>query len=167
MFSLSLIFIYTSYAANIVALLQSTSYNIRTLSDLLNSDMELAVEDTPYSHFFFSTETEPIRKKIYETKIAPPERKSNWVNASYGVSRMRKRLYAFHMELGTLYKHVKDTFYEHEKCGLIEITYLRVIDPWHVIPKHSPYKEIFKVGLVHGEIEFRFKMHRNFFMKYH
>lgn len=154
MFSLSLIFIYTSYAANIVALLQSTSYNIRTLSDLLNSDMELAVEDTPYSHFFFSTETEPIRKKIYETKIAPPERKPNWVNASYGVSRMRRRLYAFHMEVGTLYEHVKDTFYEHEKCGLIEISYLRVIDPWHVIPKHSPYKEIFKVGLVDGEIEF-------------
>lgn len=88
--------------------------------------MELAVEDTPYSRFFFSTETEPIRKQIYETRIAPPNKPPNWVNASYGVSRMRKRLYAFHMELGTGYKHVIDTFYEHEKCGLIEIPYLQV-----------------------------------------
>lgn len=110
--------------------------------------MELAVEDTPYSRFFFSTETEPIRKKIYETKIVPPNKPANWANASYGVSRMRKRMYAFHMELGTGYKHVINTFYEHEKCGLIEITYLRMTDPWQAIPKYSPFKEIFKVGSV-------------------
>lgn len=110
--------------------------------------MELAVDDTPYARHYFATETEPVRKKIYETRIAshkPP----NFVNASYGISRMRKGLYAFHTELVTGYKNVKDTFYEHEKCGLVEIEYLQVVDPWHVIPKHSPYKEIFKVRFVH------------------
>ncbi|XP_031630864.1 ionotropic receptor 75a-like [Contarinia nasturtii] len=146
-FSLCLIFIYTSYTANIVALLQSTSGSIRTLTDLLNSNMELAVDDTPYSRFYFSTETEPIRKKIYETKVAPPNQHSNFVNVSYGIGRMRKGLYAFHTELATGYKNVKDTFYEHEKCGLVEIEYLRIVHPWHGIHKHSPYKEIFKVSL--------------------
>lgn len=111
--------------------------------------MELAVDDTPYSQPYFSTETEPIRKKIYETKIAPPNKPPNFVNVSYGISRMRKGLYAFHTELATGYKNVKDTFYENEKCGLVEIEYLRVVDPWHVIPKYSPYKEIFKVRFVH------------------
>lgn len=87
--------------------------------------MEMAVDDTPYSRHYFATATETIRKKIYETKIAsqtPP----NFLNISYGISQMRKGLYAFHTELVTGYKFVKDTFFEHEKCGLLEISYLEV-----------------------------------------
>lgn len=148
MFCVSLIFIYTSYTANIVALLQSTSNSIRTLSDLLNSNMELGVDDTPYSRFYFSTATEPIRKKIYEKKIAPPNESPHYMNMSMGVSLVRKGLYAFHMELATGYKYVVETFYEHEKCGLVEIKYLQTTYPWQGMPKNSPYKEIFKVRLV-------------------
>lgn len=111
--------------------------------------MELAVDDTPYNRHYFAIENEPIRKKIYETKVAPRNKPPNFVNVSYGVSRMRDGLYAFHTELATGYKNVKDTFYEHEKCGLVEIEYLQVLNPWHGIPKHSPYKEIFKVRFVH------------------
>lgn len=145
MFCVSLIFIYTSYTANIVALLQSTSGSIRTLSDLLNSNLQLGVDDTPYSRHYFSTQTEPIRKKIYETKIAPPNESPHFMNMSHGVSLVRKGLYAFHMELVTGYKSVKDTYYEHEKCGLVEISYLDQNNPWQAVPKFSPYKEIFKV----------------------
>lgn len=50
-----------------------------------------------------------------------------------------------HMEEGPAYKVVEDTFYEHEKCGLVEVDYLSVIEPWFVIQKHLPYKEIIKV----------------------
>ena len=87
--------------------------------------MEMAVDDTPYSRHYFASATEPVRKEIYETKIAshtPP----NFLNISYGISQMRKGMYAFHTELVTGYKFVKDTFYEHEKCGLLEISYLEV-----------------------------------------
>lgn len=58
--------------------------------------MELAVDDTPYSHHYFSTETESVRKKIYEIRIAPPNRPPNFVNVTYGISKMRQGLYAFH-----------------------------------------------------------------------
>lgn len=144
MFSLALIFIYTSYAANIVALLQSTSKSIRTLSDLLHSDIELGVEDTPYSRHLFPLESEPVRRKIYETKVAPPNEQPHFMNATVGIQRMREGFFGFHIELLSGYRHIKDTFYEHEKCGLIEVNFLRFIDPWYGIPKHSPYKEIFK-----------------------
>ncbi|XP_031625634.1 uncharacterized protein LOC116342265 [Contarinia nasturtii] len=87
-FYLCLIFVYTSYTANIVALLQSTSKSIRTLADLLNSNIELGVEDSPYLKFFFSAETEPIRKKIYDTKIAPQNKPPDWVNDGCGQSRL-------------------------------------------------------------------------------
>lgn len=128
-----------------MALLQSTSKNIRTLSDLLDSNIELGVEDIPYTRYFFSTQTEPIRKKIYETKIAPPGKPAQFVNVSYGISKMRKGLYAFHTELGVGYKHIKDTFLEHEKCGIGRISFIQLPDPLHCAPKHSPYKEMFKV----------------------
>lgn len=50
---LVLMFLYTSYSANIVALLQSTDENIRSLEDLYNSRISLGVEDISYSHYYF------------------------------------------------------------------------------------------------------------------
>lgn len=56
------------------------------------------------------------------------------------------------MEISTGYKLIEETFYEHEKCGLKEIDYLNLIDPWFVIQKHSPYKELLKVKYAEEEI---------------
>lgn len=56
------------------------------------------------------------------------------------------------MEASPGYKLVEDTFYEHEKCGLTEIDFLNVIDPWYAISKNSPYKEILKVKYVHDQL---------------
>lgn len=57
-------------------------------------------------------------------------------------------LFAFHMETGVGYKVVGEVFHENEKCGLQEIQYLQVIDPWLAVQKNSSYKEMFKIGLV-------------------
>lgn len=51
---LILMLFYTSYAANIVALLQSPSNKIRTVKDLYHSRLELGVQDTPYNRYYFS-----------------------------------------------------------------------------------------------------------------
>lgn len=147
---MSAVFIFTSYTASIVALLQSTSKNIQTLADLLNSNIDLGVEETPYAHHYFSTEKEPIRKKIYETKVAPPNELPHFTNATYGISMVRQGFYAFHMIQEIAYKHIKQTFYEHEKCGLLQISYLQDAYPMHAIPKTSPFKEMFKVRYSHN-----------------
>lgn len=49
----SLMFLYTSYSANILALLQSSSTSIQTLSDLLKSRLQVGVDDTIFNHFYF------------------------------------------------------------------------------------------------------------------
>lgn len=49
----SFMFLYTSYSANIVALLQSSSTSIQTLQDLLNSRLQVGVDDTVFNHFYF------------------------------------------------------------------------------------------------------------------
>lgn len=61
---------------------------------------------------------------------------------------MLQGLFAFHMEIGVGYKFVGKYFHEGEKCGLKEIQYLQVIDPFLAVRKHTPYKEMFKIGYV-------------------
>ncbi|CAH2260940.1 jg17716 [Pararge aegeria aegeria] len=139
-------FLYTSYAANIVALLQSSSSQIRTLDDLLHSRIKFGVHDTVFNRYYFSTETEPVRKAIYETKVAPPGATPRFMTMEAGVKEIKKGLFAFHMETGVGYKFVGKFFEEGEKCGLKEIQYLRVIDPWLAVRKNTPFMEMFKIG---------------------
>lgn len=56
----SLMFLYASYSANIVALLQSSSTSIQTLSDLLHSRLQVGVDDTVFNRFYF-----PVRTYVY------------------------------------------------------------------------------------------------------
>ncbi|CAK1596061.1 unnamed protein product [Parnassius mnemosyne] len=140
------VFLYTSYSASIVALLQSTSNQIRTLSDLLNSKLELGAEDIVYNRYLFSTATEPVKKAIYQNKIAPRGSKANFMKLEDGVRKLQKEPFAFNMNTGLGYRLVEQYFYEHEKCGLREISYFVNNKPWQTCRKDSPYKEIFKIG---------------------
>lgn len=87
-----MLFIYTSYTANIVALLQSTSKKINSLDDLLVSGMEMAADDNPYTRAWFAilSKTDSVRKSIYETKIAPPNQPENFINLTAGVDKIRQ-----------------------------------------------------------------------------
>lgn len=49
-----LMFLYTSYSANIVALLQSPSTKIKTLDDLYRSRLRIGVDDTVFNRYYFS-----------------------------------------------------------------------------------------------------------------
>lgn len=71
------------------------------------------------------------------------------MNMDEGVRRMRAGFFGFHVELGAGYKLVSDTFLESEKCGLHEIEYLELVEPYFSIKKNSSYKEIFKMGYVY------------------
>nr|XP_037872942.1 ionotropic receptor 75a-like [Bombyx mori] len=144
---LTFLFLYISYSANIVALLQSNSKQIRTLQDLLNSKLELGVEDIVYNRYYFSTATEPIRKAIYETKVAPKGSKANFMSIEEGVKKLQKSPFAFNMNIGTGYKIIERYFEEHEKCGLQEINYIESSIPWMSCRKNSPFREIYKLGL--------------------
>jgi len=45
--------LYTSYTANIVALLRSDTNSIKTISDLLQSSLTLGVAENVYLRYFF------------------------------------------------------------------------------------------------------------------
>nr|ULA45346.1 chemosensory ionotropic receptor IR75q.1 [Agrotis segetum] len=147
---LAFLFLYTSYSAYIVALLQSTSNRIRTLTDLLNSKLELGVEDVPYNRYYFSaaySSKDPIKKAIFETKVAP-RGKPNFMSIEEGVKAMQKKPFAFNMNIGTGYRIVSAFFQEHEKCGLQEIDFIQNNKPWLCSRKNSPFGEMFKIGYI-------------------
>ncbi|KAJ0177155.1 hypothetical protein K1T71_007164 [Dendrolimus kikuchii] len=143
---LTFLFLYTAYSASIVALLQSSSNQIRTLSDLLHSRLELGLENTVYNEYYFRTATEPVRKAIYDTKIAPKGQKA-FISVEDGVKKMKNEPFAFNMYLGIGYRMVDKHFYEHEKCGLQEIAYIQESNPYIACRKNTPFMEIYKVGL--------------------
>lgn len=144
----ALMFMYASYSANIVALLQSPSSKIKTLDDLYASRIKMGVDDTVFNHYYFAHAEERVRKAIYTDKIKRKDGSENFYSLSDGVSMVRDGLFAFHMEVGVGYKILLEKFQEDEKCGLQEIQYLQVIDPFYAIQKNSSFKELFKVGLL-------------------
>ncbi|CAO1408592.1 unnamed protein product [Diamesa hyperborea] len=145
---LALSFLYSAYTANIVSLLQSPAKHIRTLEDLYKSKIKLGAEDTQVNHIYFSTADDPLQRKIYLEKLAPPNQQDNFVNRSIGIAKVRKGLYAFIMEESGAYKIMEDTYYEHQKCELLNIRYIELTHPFIMIQKRSPYKEILKVNIV-------------------
>lgn len=138
-------FLYSAYTANVVSLLQSPSKNIKTMEDLFNSKLKLGAEDTPYNRHYFSTTKNPFERKVYLDKLAPPGKKDNFLTAKEGISRVRNGLYAFVVEETTAFSIMENTFFEHEKCELVSIEYLKFTDPFIMIRKRSPYKEILKI----------------------
>ncbi|XP_055919470.1 glutamate [NMDA] receptor subunit 1-like [Eupeodes corollae] len=145
---LMLMFLYTSYSANIVALLQSPSRKIQTLNDLLKSRLKLGADDTIFNRYYFTHTSDPVRQQIYQQKILNKDGSENFMTLEEGVELLREGLFAFHMEIGVGYKVVSETFREDEKCALQEIQYLQVIDPWYAIQKNSSYKELLKIGMM-------------------
>ncbi|XP_053664082.1 ionotropic receptor 75a-like [Anopheles marshallii] len=142
-----LMFLYASYSANIVALIQSPSTKIQTLEDLLASRLKTGAEDTVYNHYYFRHETEPTRKALYERKMRNKDGTENFLPLAQGVELIRQGHYAFHVERGVCYKLISETFQEEEKCGLQEMEYLKVIEPYYAVQKNSSFREPVRINL--------------------
>lgn len=163
-FFVFVLFMFISYTANIVSLLQATDKSIRTIEDLYRSQLGIGVDDVPYNRYWMPNSVDKIKKALYNEKIAGQP--SKWMNVSVGVARMRQVLisfdktkftnisksiydlqgmYAFHAEQGPIFREIEKTFYEHEKCGLVLIDYLGMTAPWVALPKRSPFKEVIRV----------------------
>uniref|UniRef100_A0A0K8TUX6 Ionotropic Receptor n=1 Tax=Epiphyas postvittana TaxID=65032 RepID=A0A0K8TUX6_EPIPO len=144
----ALTILYAAYSANIVVLLRAPSSSVRSLQDILNSPLKLGASDFAYNRYFFKKLNEPLRKTIYNKKIAPKGKKANFYTMKEGVEKIRRGLFAFHMELNPGYRLIQETYQEDEKCDLVEIDYINEIDPWVPGQKRSPYKDLFKINFI-------------------
>lgn len=138
------LFVFISYSANILVLLQSPSHAIKTIDDLIASPVRLAIQDARYTRFYYEKENAGLLNRVYEKKIKP-QGNDGWVyDTLMGIDKIRTQLFAFEVETTTAYKFISQTFTDDEKCSLSEITVLKVPRLSGSIARNSPYKELFK-----------------------
>lgn len=134
--------LFTSYAANIVALLQSPSNTIKTIPDLINSPLKIVVQETVYNHVYYNETTDPAKIMLWNKKIEPNGMKAFESSVPIGVEKLKSGTYAFQVESHAAYQVISDTFNEHEKCKLKELPAFKL--PRCTVPlrKNSRYREM-------------------------
>ncbi|KAJ8873535.1 hypothetical protein PR048_024353 [Dryococelus australis] len=92
--------------------------------------------------------SDPVRKGLYRKVMSSGSKKPNFLELEEGVEKVRRGLFAFHVEESGGYKLVRETFAEEEKCGLQVVA--GYIQPdtyaWISVARATPYTEIFKRG---------------------
>ncbi|XP_020706263.1 ionotropic receptor 75a-like isoform X2 [Athalia rosae] len=138
------------YSASIVgSLLAEPPRYIRTLKDLLESDMPVGIEDIAYNYNHFATTTDEVALELHRRKIAPGKgrKRAAYFNVTDGLRRLQKGNFAFHVDVATAYKFITDEFEEDEICDLVEIQLFPQHHLGTVTSKHSPFKKMVTYGM--------------------
>ncbi|KAG7301285.1 hypothetical protein JYU34_014206 [Plutella xylostella] len=143
-FSLTL---YQYYNAVVVStLLREPPKNIRSLEDLLKSDLKTGVEDVLYNIDFFRHTTNPIAIQLYNEKVVTHNQR-NFFKADYGMARVKQGGFAFHVDSSSGYRIMRRTFVEREVCEVQEVPLFPPQNMVATVKKGSPYKGILAYGL--------------------
>ncbi|VVC30077.1 Ionotropic glutamate receptor [Cinara cedri] len=145
---LTAVFLFTSYAATIVVLLQSTSRTIvRNLNDLADKPITFSVQDTKHNYIYFNETVDKNIKKIYLNKIKP-QGKNAFTSPEVGVERVRNEFHSFLGEISLAYNIISKTWQEHEKCSLSEIELFKIPLLTLYVTKKSGYRDVFKQKMI-------------------
>lgn len=85
-----MMFICTAYTAKIITLLQATTKSINSLDKLIETEIELGIQDTPYSRYYLSSMTDKTRSTLYKRKVARPNEIPRFFSIEYGIAKMQK-----------------------------------------------------------------------------
>ncbi|XP_025422107.1 glutamate receptor 2-like [Sipha flava] len=144
---LTAVFLFTSYSASIVALLQSPSNSINTIKNLVESSMTFSAQITPYSEVYFDETDDPLLRKLYDKKMKV-EGSRKFTVASEGIARIRTEFHGFMVEVVSAYKLISRLWREEEKCGFSEIPLFKLPILALAVVKKSGYKDIFKQKII-------------------
>lgn len=136
--------LFTSYAASIVALLQSPSNFIKSIDDLIASPLKVAAHDAGYSRFYIMHNNDSVARKMYERKLQQFGEKAWIYDAFAGIERVRTELFAFQVDSASAYKAIGRTFTESEKCSLSELQLIILPMTTITVERNSGYKELMK-----------------------
>ncbi|VEN51411.1 unnamed protein product [Callosobruchus maculatus] len=156
LFVFSLI-IYQFYSASLVShLLIQPRSDIKTVSDILQSNMKVGCEDILYNKDYFIYTTDKSHKHMYKKLMRTTN--NSFLEPAEGIRLVNKGGYAFHVELVTGYPIIQKTFSNRHICELNQVP-LFGNRPMHTnLQKHSPFRDIVhrlaEHGILHREILF-------------
>ncbi|XP_069702816.1 probable glutamate receptor [Periplaneta americana] len=140
------LFVTTSYSAIIVSLLQTTSSQIQTLKDLLDSQFKLSMKDFVANRRFINDTTDRVVKTLYNKHLFTQPDNEAFTSTEVGVKKIRQGLHAFHGDADS-YRIISKTFEEHEKCKLKTIRMHPTLLTAIAVTKGSPLGEHMKRGV--------------------
>ncbi|CAH0401172.1 unnamed protein product [Chilo suppressalis] len=139
--------LYQYYNATVVStLLREPPKNIRTLEDLVKSNLKAGAENVLYAKDFFKFTTDEVALEMYRKKIAPAHQ-YNFYTVEHGMALVKRGGFAFHVDSGLAYRIMRRQFTEREICEAYEILLYPPQRMGFVVRKSSPYKEYFKYGV--------------------
>ncbi|XP_062540768.1 uncharacterized protein LOC134208842 [Armigeres subalbatus] len=141
---ISLMFLYISFSANIVALIQSPSTRVRTLGDLMRWKFDLTAQDNAINRMVMMNDTDPLRHAVY----AKIQQSNGLISVANGTERIRRGLAAFHGDTDQIYRYMIEHYSEDEKCNLNEINAIQPLHGYYSVAKDSPLMEHVKYGLL-------------------
>ncbi|XP_058448605.1 ionotropic receptor 75a-like [Malaya genurostris] len=138
--------IYQFYGTFIVgSLLTPPPKNLKTVHQLIDSNIQVAVEDLFYIWDYFNRTKDPLAIELYAKKIMQsPERA---VSNDRGLALVEQGGFGFLCDVGYTYPKIKKSFTDDEICDLQEIS---IIPPraLHIgLEKGSPLKQYFRITL--------------------
>ncbi|XP_023288798.1 glutamate receptor 1 [Orussus abietinus] len=141
--------LYQFYSASIVgSLLAEPPRYIKTLKDLLDSDMEIGIEDISYTFDFLHSSTDPVVQEFNKKRIIPNGKRSRTptYDIEEGLQKVKKGGFAYHIDTSTAYKIIQDTFTDDEICDLQDVHLFSPRIAYLATAKNSPFKEILTYG---------------------
>nr|CAD7391992.1 unnamed protein product [Timema cristinae] len=139
-FSLTTLFLYTAYSANIVALLQTPYSSIRGLRDLVESPLAVGIQDVEYNHVYLTESLDPVIMNLVKNKLSD-KKVNQYCSPDKGIERVQHGMFAFQVDKALAYKLISDTFTERDKCGLMEVELFPLPLMSLATVRGSPYKE--------------------------
>ncbi|KAJ8943039.1 hypothetical protein NQ318_022583 [Aromia moschata] len=151
MFLLALL-IYQFYSASLVShLLMERPTKIKTVKDLLDSNLRVGCEDTLYNRDYFKYTTDKALRELYLKKMLDKKNQENFLQPQDGMALVKKGGYAFHVELVMGYPLIRSTFDDKEICELREVQMYRTQAMHSTVQKNSPYRDMFDTWKILGK----------------
>lgn len=143
LFSLIMYQFYSSFIVG--SLLTESPKTINTLRELIDSKMEVGIEEISYNHVFFNVTTDETALELFHKRI---EKQGNFFDVTTGIQNMKRGGFAFHVDTSYAYQTIEEMLNEEEVCDLNEILLFPNRQLSTAVDKGSPLKEFITIALL-------------------
>lgn len=141
--------IYQFYSSFIVgSLLTMPPKTINNLRQLIDSNLQVGIEDLTYNTDFFQTSNERLTLELYNKKVHNGKSGGNFYSLEDGITLMKKGRFAYHFDTSYGYKIIVETFSNDEICELHQMLLFPQIPLSVSVIKRSPFKELIMVEML-------------------
>ncbi|XP_050546129.1 uncharacterized protein LOC126908258 [Daktulosphaira vitifoliae] len=142
------VFLFTSYSASIVVILQTPSQSIKSIKDLADKSTTFSVLDTAHNYVYLNETKIHAVKKIYQNKIIKTKPSDAFTSAKVGMIRVQKEFHAFLVDTSVANDIIAKSWNEQEKCSLTQLNLFTLPPLTLYIAKKSGYKDSIKQQLI-------------------